>query len=128
MNTNTKKRVLAFLMALAMMVVLVACGGKNPAGTYELSKMGDGSMEMTTEELSAIYGTELDSTLELTEDHYFTWDMGLLADEDEVYAGTWELDGDTLILKVEGEEAGCTYDGETIVIDMEEVILTYEKQ
>lgn len=38
MNTNTKKRVLAFLMALAMMVMLAACGGKNPAGTYELSK------------------------------------------------------------------------------------------
>lgn len=129
MNTNTKKRVLAFLMALAMMVMLAACGGKNPAGTYDLSKMGDGSMEMTAEDLSAIYGRELDVTLELTEDNQFTWHMGIMADEEgEAYSGTWELDGDALILDVEGEEVNCTYDGETIVMDMEDVILTFAKQ
>lgn len=129
MNTNTKKRALAFLMALAMMVMLAACGGKNPAGTYELSKMGDGSMEMTAEELSAIYGRELDVTLELTEDNQFTLHMGIMADgEGEAYSGTWELDGDALILNVEGEEASCTYDGKTIVMDMENVILTFAKQ
>ena len=55
MNINTKKRVLTFLMALAMIFTLAACGGgKDPAGMYHLSKMGDGSMEMTAEELSAI--------------------------------------------------------------------------
>ena len=130
MNTNTTKRVFTFMMALAMIVTLSACGGGNsPAGTYELSKMGDGSMEMTVEELSAIYGTEIGSTLELAEDNTFTWDMGLMADEEgEVYSGTWELDGDSLTLNLEGEEAACTYDGKTIVIDMEDVILTYEKQ
>lgn len=131
MSTNTKKWVWTFLIALAMMFSLVACGGgsNSPAGMYELSKMGDGSMEMTVEELSAIYGTEIGSTLELAEDNTFTWDMGLLADEEgEVYSGTWELDGDSLTLNLEGEEAACTYDGKTIVIDMEAVILTYEKQ
>ncbi len=130
MNTNMKKRVLTFLMALAMIFTLAACGGSNsPAGTYELSKMGDSSMEMTVEELSEIYGAEIGSTLELAEDNTFTWDMGLMADEaGEVYSGTWELDGDSLTLNIEGEEAACTYDGKTIVIDMEDVILTYEKQ
>lgn len=130
MNTNTTKRVFTFMMALAMIVTLAACGGSNSAaGTYELSKMGDGSMEMTAEELSAIYGTEIGSTLELAEDNTFTWDMGLLADEEgEVYSGTWELDGDSLTLNLEGEEAACTYDGKAIVMDMEAVILTYEKQ
>ena len=130
MNTNTTKRVFTFMMALAMIVTLAACGGGNSAaGTYELSKMGDGSMEMTVEELSAIYGTEIGSTLELAEDNTFTWDTGFLADEgSEVYGGTWELDGDSLTLNLEGEEAACTYDGKTIVIDMEDVILTYEKQ
>ena len=130
MNTNMKKRVVTFLMALAMIFTLAACGGSNsPAGTYELSKMGDSSMEMTVEELSEIYGAEIGSTLELAEDNTFTWDMGLMADEaGEVYSGTWELDGDSLTLNIEGEEAACTYDGKTIVIDMEDVILTYEKQ
>lgn len=127
---NTKKQVLSFLLALAMTVTLAACGGSNsPAGTYELSKMGDGSTEMTAEELSAIYGTEIGSTLELAEDNTFIWDMGLMADEEsEVYSGTWELDGDSLTLNIEGEEAACTYDGKAIVIDMEDVILTFEKQ
>lgn len=130
MNTNTTKRIWTFLMALAIIVTLAACGGSNSAaGTYELSKMGDGSMEMTVDELSAIYGTEIGSTLELAEDNTFTWDMGLLADqESDVYSGTWELDGDSLTLNLEGEEAACTYDGKTIVIDMEDMILTYEKQ
>ena len=127
---NTKKQVLSFLLALAMTVTLAACGGSNsPAGTYELSKMGDGSTEMTAEELSAIYGTEIGSTLELAEDNTFIWDMGLMADEEsEVYSGTWELDGDSLTLNIEGEEAACTYDGKAIVIDMEDVILIFEKQ
>ena len=131
MNTNTKKRVWTFLMALAMIVTLAACGGSSnsPAGMYELSKMGDDSMEMTVEELSEIYGTEIGSTLELAEDNTFTWDIGLIAGEEgDVYSGTWELDGDSLALNIEGEEAACTYDGKTIVIDMEDVILTYEKQ
>ena len=98
MKKNLTNRVLTLLMALAMLVSLAACGGgKSPAGTYDLAKMGDGSMEMT-------------------------------ADEEEIYSGTWKLDGDSLILDVEGEEAVCTYDGKTIVMDMEDMILTFEKQ
>ena len=129
MNTDTKNRVLTFMMVLMMIFTLVACGGKSPAGTYDLSKMGDGSMEMTAEELSAIYGTELEITLELTEDNHFTWHMGILADEaGEAYSGTWELNGDSLILNMEGEEANGTYNGKTITIDMEEIIFTFEKQ
>ena len=130
MNMNTTKRVFTFLMALAMIFTLAACGGgKNPAGMYELSKMGDDSMEMTAEELSVIFGTELDVTLELTKDNKFTWVMGILGDEEgEAISGTWELSGDSLILNVEGEEMACVYDGKTIVIDMEDVILTFEKK
>lgn len=129
MKKNLTNRVLTLLMALAMIVSLAACGGgKSPAGTYDLAKMGDGSMEMTADELAALSGEELGATLELAEDNTFTWDMGLLADEEEIYSGTWKLDGDSLILDVEGEEAVCTYDGKTIVMDMEGMILTFEKQ
>ena len=38
---NMKKRVLIFLMALAMLATLAACGGggKSPAGTYKLTQI-----------------------------------------------------------------------------------------
>ena len=50
-----KKRILTVLMALVVLVSLAACGGgKNPAGTYELTKMGDGSEELTAKELTEI--------------------------------------------------------------------------
>ena len=128
MNTNMKKRVLTFLMALAMIFTLAACGGSNsPAGTYVLSKMGDSSMEMTVEELSEIYGAEIGSTLELAEDNTFTWDMGLWG-EGESASGTWKMDGDSLVLSAEGEDLPVTYDGKTIAMDLEGEIFTFEKQ
>lgn len=130
MNTNTKKRVLTFLMALAMMISLVACGGgKDPSGSYALTKMASDGLEVTAEDLAAIAGMDVGITLELTKDNKFTLDMGLLADEEgEVFSGTWKLEGDSLILNVEGEEATCTYDGKTIVLDMDGELLTFEKQ
>lgn len=126
-----KKRIVTVMMALIVMISLVACGGggKNPVGMYALSKMGDSSMEMTVEEMAAIFETEISVTLELTKDNKFTWDMGFLADEEgEVYSGTWKMDGDSLILNVEGEEVAGTYDGKSITIDMEDMVFTFEKQ
>ena len=125
-----KKRILTVLMALVMLVSLAACGGgKNPAGTYELTKMGDGSEELTAEELTEIAGTELESTLEMTKDNKFTLNMGILSDEEtESVSGTWKLDGDSLILSVEGEELSATYNGKTVAMDMDGVLLTFGKQ
>lgn len=125
-----KKRILTVLMALVVLVSLAACGGgKNPAGTYELTKMGDGSEELTAEELTEIAGTELESTLEMTKDNKFTLNMGILSDEEtESVSGTWKLDGDSLILSVEGEELSATYNGKTVAMDMDGVLLTFGKQ
>ena len=125
-----KKRILTVLMALVMLVSLAACGGgKNPAGTYELIKMGDGSEELTAEELTEIAGTELEITLEMTKDNKFTLNMGILSDEEtESVSGTWKLDGDSLILSVEGEELSATYNGKTVAMDMDGVLLTFGKQ
>lgn len=124
------KKILTSLMVLAMIASLVACGGgKNPAGTYDLTKMSGDGEEITVEELDEISGTEVGVSLEMTEDNNFTLNMGILGDEEnESISGTWKMDGDSLILSVEGEEVSGTYDGKIIVLDMEDVIFTFEKQ
>lgn len=131
MKINTKKRVLTFLVILAMIVGLAACGsgggGKNPAGTYNLIKMNSGGEEMNVAELAELFGMEIDITLELKDDNSFTLDLGFLADGEST-SGTWKMDGDSLILSAEGEDATTTYDGKTIVLDLGSDILTFEKQ
>lgn len=126
-----KKRVLAFLMTLAMIFSLAACGGsgggESPAGTYNLTKMSSGGEEISMEEMAEIAGMDVGMTLELTEDNKFTMDMGVLGDGEKV-SGTWKMDGDSLILSAEGDELSVDYDGKTIVLDMEGEGLTFEKQ
>lgn len=131
---NMKKRVLALLMTLAMIFSLAACGdsggsggGESAAGTYNLTKMSSGGEEISMEEMSEIAGMDVSMTLELTEDNKFTMDMGVLGDGEKV-SGTWKMDGDSLILSAEGDELSVTYDGKTIVLDMEGEGLTFEKQ
>lgn len=129
MSINTKKRVLTFLMALAMMIALAACGGggKDPAGTYKLTKMNSGGEEISVAELAGLFGVEADMTLELKADKSFTLNMGFLGD-DESASGTWKMEGDALILSAAGDNLPVTYDGKTIVMDMEGESLTFEKQ
>ena len=131
---NMKKQVLALLMTLVMIFSLAACGGsggsgggESAAGTYNLTKMSSGGEEISMEEMSEIAGMDVGMTLELTEDNKFTMDMGVLGDGEKV-SGTWKMDGDSLILSAEGDELSVTYDGKTIVLDMEGEGLTFEKQ
>lgn len=124
-----KKRILILLMALAMVVILGACGssGKTPAGTYNLIKIGSGGEELTIEEMNEIAGMEIEITLELKTDNNFTLDLGILG-EGENINGTWKMDGDSLILSAEGDDLSVTYDDKIISMDMEGEILTFEKQ
>ena len=94
---NMKKRVLIFLMALAMLATLAACGGggKSPAGTYKLTQINSGGEEMSVKDLADLFGMEIDMTLELKDDKSFTWDMGLWG-EGESASGTWKMDGETV--------------------------------
>ena len=112
---NMKKRVLIFLMALAMLATLAACGGggKSPAGTYKLTQINSGGEEMSVKDLADLFGMEIDMTLELKDDKSFTWDMGLWG-EGESASGTWKMDGDSLVLSAEGEDLPVTYDGKTM--------------
>ena len=125
---NMKKRVLTFLMAMAMIVSLTACGGnKGPAGTYKLTTMKSDGLEMNVEELAALFEMDIQVTLQLKDDNSFTLDMGILS-EGENTSGTWKMDGDSLILSVDGEELPVTYDGKTIVMDMDGESLTFQKK
>ena len=84
---------------------------------------------MTTEEMSELFGMEVDMTLELKDDNTFVLDLGFLAAEgEEGNSGTWKLDGDSLTLSANGEDITTTYDGKTIVLEEGTEILTFEKQ
>ena len=130
-----KKQVLTFLMVLAMVISLAACGGggggssggNSPVGTYQMTSMNSDGMEMTAEDLAALFGTDVEITLEIKDDNSFTLDLGFLV-EDENVSGTWEMDGDSLKLSAEGDSISVTYDGKTIVMDVNGEILTFEKQ
>ncbi|WP_306543124.1 lipocalin family protein [Anaerotignum sp.] len=126
-----QKRVLTFLMALMMVLGLAACGGggASAAGVYKITKMSSEGIEMTTEEMSELFGMEVDMTLELKDDNTFVLDLGFLMGEgEEGTSGTWELDGDALTLSADGEDITTTYDGKTIVLEEGTEILTFEKQ
>lgn len=129
-----KKQVLTILMALAMIASLAACGGsggdsgdKSAAGTYKLITLNTDGMEMSVEEMAALFGTEIEVTLEMKEDNSFTLDMGFLG-EGESVSGTWKMDGSDLILSAEGDNLSVDYDGKTIVVDLDGEGLTFEKQ
>lgn len=132
-----KKQVLTFLMVLAMVVSLAACGGgdgdggssggNSPVGTYQMTSMNSDGMEMTAEDLTALFGTDVEITLEIKDDNSFTLDLGFLV-EDESVSGTWAMEGDSLKLSAEGDSISVTYDGKTIVMDVDGEILTFEKQ
>ena len=131
MNINTNKRVLALLIALSMIFALAACGGggKSPAGTYNLSKISENGEEITAEEMAEIIGMDIGMTLELTKDNKFTLNMGLFGDEgEESISGAWKMDGDSMILSVEDVEWPVTCDDNTVELDMEGAIFTFEKQ
>lgn len=129
-----KKQVLTFLMVLAMVISLAACGGgggsgggNSPAGTYQMTSMNSDGMEMTAEDLAAMFGTEVKMTLEIKDDNSFVLDLGFLVEEESV-SGTWEMDGDNLKLSAGGDSISVTYDGKTIVMDMDGEVITFEKQ
>ena len=129
-----KKQVLTFLMVLAMAISLAACGGggssdggNSPVGTYQMTSMNSDGMEMTAEDLTALFGMDVEITLEIKDDNSFILDLGFLV-EDENVSGTWEMDGDSLKLSAEGDSISVTSDGKTIVMDVDGEILTFEKQ
>lgn len=125
---NMKKRVLTLLMALAMIASLAACSGsKSPAGTYQLAKISSGGEEMDVQEMTELFGMEIDMSLELKDDKSFTWNLGFWGDGEDA-SGNWKMEGDTLILTAEGEELPVTYDGKTITMDLEGELFTFEKK
>ena len=123
-----KKRASTLLLALAMIVSLAACGGGNTAaGSYKLTEMNAGGINMNVSDLAESIGMEFNVILELKSDGSFSLDMAAL-DESESLSGTWTADGKDLVLTAEGEDVPATFDGKTIVLEQDGQSLTFEKQ
>lgn len=130
--TITKKRVLALMMVLAMMVCLVACGGNggsdaNVAGTYNLVKMNAGGVSVDLGQLTEQAGVEVKIALVLNEDGNFTLDMSAVGMGESI-SGTWKADGNKLTLNAEGEDVPATLDGKTITLEQDGQSMTFEKE
>lgn len=138
---RTKKHVLSLLMALAMVLSLAACGGSdnnttnndNPsdkpsiAGTYHLTKVNAGGVNMDVAQVSEQTGIEVKVPLILKEDGTFSLDMSSLGTGESV-SGTWKEDGSNAILTAEGQDIPATIDGKTLSMEQNGQSLTFEKE
>ena len=123
-----KKRALTLFLALAMIVSLAACGGggSGPAGSYKMTKMNAGGIEMNIEELSSMAGMDVKITLNLKSDGNFSLDMSAI-DANQSLSGTWTADGNTLSITADGVTTTGTIDGGTIVLEENGQTMTFEK-
>lgn len=125
-----KKRTLTLFLALAMIVSLAACGGgggNSAAGSYKLTELNAGGINMNLEDLAATAGTEINIMLELKDDNSFSLDMSALGTGQSL-SGTWKADGDNLVLTADGSDLPVTFDGKTLVMEENGQSLTFEKQ
>ena len=124
-----KRRVFAIVMAaLLLMALLTACGGKGSGdskyvGKYYTSQIGDWSIQeyaellgITEEEAREFMWIDLKSGGKAT----FNSD----GESEEV---SWKVDGDKLILSVDGETMEGVYKDGVITFDMEGEILVMTK-
>ena len=112
------KRVLAFILAMVMILSLAACGGKaetKDAGKYMLTSMKDGEEVIDLETLQLIGADGW--YLELKEDGTGTLYLG----DDDITELKWE-DG---VLEVDGEKVEYTREGDSITLVEEEASLTF---
>lgn len=109
------------VMAIVLVVTLAACGGGNIAGTYKFSSMKfkDGETEVTInvgEEFQGITVTEDTYILELKSDNTLSLSTLMAGPEAQTLGGTWEADGNTVSLVIDGSEAEATYSNGTLTV------------
>lgn len=120
------KRVLALLLAMAMLLSLAACGGKaeesasseveeSDAGKYMLTSMKDGEEEIDLETLQMIGADSW--YLELREDGTGTLYLG----DDNITELKWRNG----VLKADGDRLEYTREGDNITLTVEESSLTF---
>lgn len=124
-----KKRTLTLLLVLAMIVSLAACGGggSSAAGSYKLTQVNAGGINMDMDELASTAGVEFNIILELKEDNSFSLDMSALG-MGQSLSGAWKADGNNLVLTSDGNDLPVTFDGKTLVMEDNGQSLTFEKQ
>lgn len=126
-----KKRPLTLLLVLAMIVSLAACGGGGggnaAAGSYKLTQVNAGGINMDMEELASTAGVEFNIILELKEDNSFSLDMSALG-MGQSLSGAWKADGNNLVLTSDGNDLPVTFDGKTLIMEDNGQSLTFEKQ
>lgn len=125
-----KKRALTLLLVLAMIVSLAACGGGGgnaAAGSYKLTQVNAGGINMDVDELASTAGVDINIILELKEDNSFSLDMSALG-MGQSLSGAWKADGNNLVLTSDGNDLPVTFDGKTLVMEDNGQSLTFEKQ
>lgn len=125
-----KKHALTLLMAMAMMVSLVACGGgdgdTSAAGTYNLTNMNAGGVSMDIAQIREQAGIEVNIVLELKEDGNFSLDMSALGTNENI-SGTWKGDSTSVTMTSEGQDVVATINGTTLTMEQDGQSLTFEK-
>lgn len=123
-----KKRAMTLLLALAMIVSLAACGGGGgPAGTYKLTKVNSGGMDLDVAQLSEMTGVDMNVTLKVNADGSWSMDASALGIGTEAVSGTWAANGSSIDFSAEGETITASVNGNTIVMEQDGQALTFQK-
>ena len=123
-----KKRALTLLLALAMIVSLAACGGGGgPTGTYKLTKVNSGGMDLDVAQLSSMTGVDMNVTLQVNADGTWSMDASALGIGTEAVSGQWTANGSKIDFTAEGDTITASVSGNTIVMEEDGQSLTFQK-
>ena len=107
-------------MVAAALSAGLALAAEDPAGTWYLSKMAEGSEEYNA---SLLHSLGMDGKLTLNEDG--TAEMNI---SDSVGTGTWETHDDGLLITIEGSESEAVYVDDCIVLNQSGTTLFFSQE
>ncbi|NCE63797.1 hypothetical protein D1159_04180 [Pseudoflavonifractor sp. 524-17] len=122
-----KKRIVALLMAFALVLGLAACGGGGSGATdvtgttWALSGGSQGSTKVSKADLEAVFGGEMTYTFEKD-------GKLILALAGVEVEGTWSQDGDKVSMDVQGDTGTMTVKGSTLTIEQDGITVEFTKK
>lgn len=113
------KRILAAMLMLAMAFMLTACGS-DLKGAWKLTG-GTALSEALGMEGMDLAAMGIDIMFKFNDDDEFVVEMSAMG-VSETVTGTWEEDGDSVTMTVEGEPLTCTWDidGDVLTLTVSE--------